>query len=287
MTPPSKYGVQSQPPAPWLRALRELDRTVHRAAASLRAVHEGLYCAWVPPSRRAALTAWVYDQRASYTQGGGVFAQGLWPWERALLGHPALATARTFLLGGAGGGREALALLERGHRVVAFEPSPLLCAASRRALAGRDAVVLEGSYEGLLGSERGRATLRAQGPFDAVLLGWGSLSHVTEAAQREALFASLAELAPGAPVAFSFLGLAGLAGGREARLREAVVRVSTLLGAPGRPEPGLRFLPEGGFVLPLEAPELERLAHVARASVALCERHPYPHALLVPRGASP
>jgi len=95
------------------------------------------------------------------------------------------------LIGGVGGGREALALAQRGYQVVAFDPARALISTLERALGDRrpSIEVLVGRYEDLpvLQPPDGRspaADLRQRPRFDAAVLGWASFSHIRSDAGR-------------------------------------------------------------------------------------------------------
>src|SRR5262249_22445928 len=151
-----------------------------------------------------ALTAFVYADQRTYLPGGARFQGGLFGWERRALDAPVFPRSGRVLIGAAGAGRELCALVERGFSVVAFDPCAPFADAARKAAPRDGATVVQASYEDLVDAVEGRGgpleLLRAEPPFDAVVLGWGSFSHVMPASARLALLRALRVLAPRGPV---------------------------------------------------------------------------------------
>lgn len=150
----------------------------------------------------------AYSAQSTYQSDQPTTGMGLFAWEeRALAAFPP-APARV-LVGAAGGGREAFALASRGYSVTAFEPSPVLA----RSMAERAA--REGHVAGfraryadlpILGPARAADApldLRGVPPFDAGILGWASLSHLTTDQARVETLRWFARLVKG-PVLVSF-----------------------------------------------------------------------------------
>lgn len=142
-----------------------------------------------------------YSTQSQYTDDG-YNTSGLFGWEQELVeahfptgGHVAVA--------GAGGGREVLALLERGYEVTGYECNPRLVEAANSLLdarghprvvrvAPRDCWVEDG--------------LR----FDALVVGWGAYMLMTGRSRRVAfLRGARAQLGPGGPILLSFYDRSG------------------------------------------------------------------------------
>jgi hypothetical protein len=294
---------------PWLLGASRATGLLHRGTTALR---DAVLATRLSLPEQEALTLALYQEATTYSPGGSAFEQGLFPWEQRLLEHPAWPTTGPILVGAAGAGREALALVRRGHKVVAFEPCAPL-AAQGRALAKVTPGLsfFEGSYADLsalaasphvppdqgksktLPVQQGHPTPHALedppgqesrpprsplldgAPFCAAVLGWGSLSHVLDGGQRLALLRSLRHLVPAGPVVMSFL-VAWPRGGFEDRLHRALQRRA------GNDAP--HFSPEAGFFHLFTAPEVEALAAASGYRVAHYQEDPYPHALLLPAG---
>jgi hypothetical protein len=290
---PVQDGAVSYRVPLWVRALLAADRASMKLGNLRDGVRDELLLAWIPPADRAALTAALYSDQATYLPGGDRFKSGLFAWEKRVLDAPRFPRAGRVLVGAAGAGREMVALLERGFSVVAFDPcQPFVAAAQRVAPADRAAVV-QASYADLVDVAAGKGGALADAcrgaPFDAVILGWGSLSHVLPVSNRVALLRAVRALAPAAPVLASFALEADLSanGGSKGRVRDGLRRLFGALAAPGASEVGDRFFPNTGFFSYLGSDDVVQLAWDTGYEVALFEEAPYPHALLVPLGSAP
>jgi hypothetical protein len=271
---------------------------VHRLAVQFEKVTREFLNAvawsWTPPSRRDAVTCAVYARLRTYLRGGEVFQRGLLSWERDAFARPEWPNRGRILVGGAGGGRELLALAAQGHVVRAFEPVPLFAAAcAKECLLVKEASCVEGSYADLVEAVHTRAgplaALASGPPFDAVVLGWASLSHVTEPALVGAVLEATRRLSPHGPVFTSFYlkETSDAPGGRTRRLGQVLDRIFAALGAPGRRPDSGAFHPTGGFLMTYTAEEFTSLAgrHGYRVA-AITSIGPQPWALLVPASDS-
>ncbi|APR85421.1 Hypothetical protein A7982_10770 [Minicystis rosea] len=276
----------------WVRALLAIDHAVLRVENLREGLRDELLLAWIPPAERAALTAALYSDQATYLPGGHRFQSGLFPWERRALDGGLFPRGGRALVGAAGAGREVMALVERGFEVVAFDPCAPFVEAARTVAPPDRATVVHASYADLVDAAAGRggplAAAVAGPPFDVVVLGWGSLSHVMPAVAREALLGAVHELAPRAPVLASFalepekaVPTAG-----KGRVRDGLRRAFHALRAPGVSEIGDHFFPHTGFFSYLGADEVVRLAWQAGYEVPLFEETPYAHAVFVPFGGA-
>jgi hypothetical protein len=272
----------------WVRALLAADRAANRLDNARTGLRDELLLAWIQPGDRAALTAALYSDQPTYLPGGPRFQRGLFDWERKVIEGPLFPRSGRVLIGAAGAGREMMALVERGFEVVAFDPCrPFVEAAQRVAPPGK-AEMVEATYRDLVDLAAGRASPLAAAcagrRFDAVVLGWGSLSHVMPAADRVALLRAARALAPDAPVLASFAleeeRAQPMPG--KGRVRDALRRLFKGLGAPGTSEDGDRFFTNTGFFAYLSNDEVIRLGWDAGYEVALFEEAPYAHAVFVP-----
>lgn len=267
----------------WLRATLLLDR-VYRALCAVRAE---LALALVGPERWRAVVAARYDRCLKAYASARYESQGLFDWERAaVLDHFPRPPARV-LVGGAGAGREMLALAALGYGVAGFDPSPAMLDALRHRLgeSGVAAPVALGGYEDLVTAfgfapapPEWHALLEAA-PYDAVIVGGGSLSYIVEARVREQLLSTLARLCPVGPVLASFLEREPPVG-RSLWLAAIVRRLLRLAPGARPPAPGDR-LGEFGFEHAFDAGEIAALAAGAGYDVAHSASEPFPHALLV------
>ena len=153
----------------------------------------------------------AYGNQDAYRLGSSIFRTGLFPWEARAIGRHFPPPPAHVLIGAAGGGREALALVERGYRVTAFEPSKPLAASMRERISrATQLAAFVGRYQDLpfvtsLDASPERVDLRTWAPFDAVILGWASLSHLRADVECVAALRELAALTNG-PLLVSYFG---------------------------------------------------------------------------------
>jgi hypothetical protein len=274
----------------WVRAVVAFDRAAGRLENVRAGLRDEALLAWIPEGDRAAVTASIYSGVPTYLPGGNRFDSGLFAWEDRVLAHPAFPRSGRVLLGAAGAGRELVALVQRGFEVVAFDPCEPYARAAQGVASSEKAIVVHASYGDLvdLAAGRGGPLASAVGGkhFDAVILGWGSLSHVLPSSARVELFRALRKLAPGAPVLASFGLLAG--GGvpppGKGRVRQTLRRAFAALGARGVAEDGDHFFSHIGFFAYLSNEEVGSLAAEGGYEIALLEEAPYAHVLLKPSG---
>jgi hypothetical protein len=140
------------------------------------------------------------------------FRRGLFDWEAEVVARHFPPPPARILVGGAGGGREAFALLEKGYEVVAFDPAERLVrsmAAAPEARSGKLRVYC-GGYESL---PRLRAAddstpgidLQQEAPFDAAIVGWTSISHLRSDRARVETLRHFGNLTRG-PILVSYHG---------------------------------------------------------------------------------
>lgn len=218
-------------------------RVRHRLAARLVAASrcvDGAYRAFDRLRSRAVvrlasdetlrlLNDLVYGRDRTYQPRSASFRSRLFPWEEAVLRDAMPAAPARVLVGGAGGGREVLALMERGYRVVAFEPSLRLARALQ--VAAPAIQVFEGAYEDLpmlrrVADPGPLVDLRSLERFDCAIFGWGSFSHLLSHEARVSALTQVASLTDG-PLLVSFLALSEnrRATDRRSRRREGTFSV--------------------------------------------------------------
>ena len=102
------------------------------------------------------------------------------------------------LVGGAGWGREVIALRSLGYNVIGFDP--LFTPNDNRDGEG----LMKGSYHDLIDAVLKDRPTRLEGiadeTFDAVILGWTSFSHVTSAVRRLQIIEATDRLCPAGPI---------------------------------------------------------------------------------------
>lgn len=256
-----------------LKALHWITRSTASAYHYFDAFTSELMVAAVPREYWHELTVSLYsDNRLLYSVH---HHERLFDWERRVIeSHFPPAPAR-ILVGACGSGREMAQLARRGFDVAGFDPS---LAGLKRARARIDRSRLlalrPGTYEELA---RGDMTeIEGEAPYDAVLLGWGSLGHVADPAVRQALFGRLRTLCPAGPVLCSWI--------RKPPEGPHRTRLRALLRAVGleRQSESDAFRALVGFYSALDAADIEQLARAADLEIVeLGDQGPY--ALLAPR----
>jgi len=271
----------------WSRLLFRFSRGLTALDVGQQIMRDELLLAFLPPSQRDSLTFEAYARSRSYVAGGEYFLQGLWAWEAALLEDPRIPRSGRVLLGAAGGGRELHGLLQRGYEVYAFEPVALLLESARTIATGTNAVLVQATYQDLVARAEGKsgALDSFDGHVDLCILGWGSLSHLTEPTAAIETLRALRALAPEAPVIVSFIsqskGTPEVKGGAR-RLRRGFRRLLKAVG--GQPvSTGLKFRTNLGFYYEFSQSEVIELCELAGYEIARLGDMPYPHALLLPR----
>jgi hypothetical protein len=157
----------------------------------------------------AAYNDLTYAAAPVYDADMAQFREKLFNWEAGLIVRVFPKPPGRVLVGGAGGGREALQLAGMGYEVTAFEPAATL-ARSMRDRAARNGAAVEaliGRYEDmpiLRRIEDGESCDLAQRRrFDAAMLGWSSFSHIRDGRVRSAVLRAFADITDG-PVVVSF-----------------------------------------------------------------------------------
>lgn len=272
----------------WVRAMQLGDRLSWYAFRFEEVTREEIFRAWLRPELRAAVTEHAYARQASYLPGGATYERGLFDWEEEALSKPPFPAQGRVLLGAAGGGRELAVLCARGFEVVAFEPNVMLRAgANAVARQYPNAHVYPGTYGDFVAAAKHGAGLLAPalegGGFDAVILGWGSFTHVLTREEQAAVLRAARRAAPTAPVLVSFFlrPEGGGPNGRSERLRARLRSIFSALGGHTPPE-GVAYEMDGGFVYLFTEEEIHDLAFKAGYEVTSLKASPFPHAVLVP-----
>jgi hypothetical protein len=192
----------------YLRWLRLLQKTLN----FVQAVSSGFWLGILRHSDLAAVDAAYYKSQRMY-QDDSYNCSGLTWWERHAIDRY-FSDCRKILITAAGGGREVLALRRLGYEVDALECNEALAAYANRLV----------SREGYTASVRvcERDTIsHSAGPYDGIIVGWGSFMLVPGKRRRVALLRELRMLVPpGAPILLSFFALE--ASGRRLSIIQSV-----------------------------------------------------------------
>lgn len=177
-----------------------------------------LVAAWASPDMLDRFNEIAYGGEPRYQPESGVFREYLFPFEENAVESVFPPPPARILLGGAGGGREALALAQRGYEVTAFEPAAPLVTQLEHTRGDLPIEALVGAYADL-------PQLFPDARFDAAIFGWGSFSHLRTAAERRDALREYGRLTDG-PILVSFLASKSGATERLQRFRRVVPRRS-------------------------------------------------------------
>ena len=184
-----------------VRAFVRADRWVYRAISATEAAASGFLAVAVPREEQSGLSLAVYD--AIYGESSGLFL-----WEREWFERRLPSAPARVLVAAAGLGREVGPLLERGYEVDAFEPVSRMATQCRVRLGDRG-VVADATFEAvssaILDGKDGPAAVFRGRRYDAVLLGFGSFSHVLEDEARLRTLLAFSRLCPTGPLLVSFV----------------------------------------------------------------------------------
>lgn len=149
----------------------------------------------VHPEEAAQITTWWYERARRYKTDNWQ-QSGLLHFEEAAIARCFPTPPARVLVLGCGGGRELVALRARGYECAASDPSAALCEVARHC-TGHDAAIRIGGIEAC-------AQHRADGPFDAVLVGWSAWGYVLQSTSRVQALRDLRSLCPNGPVMLSW-----------------------------------------------------------------------------------
>ena len=214
-------------------------------------------------------------------QAGAV--DGLFDWEQQAITAYFPAPPSRILIGGAGAGREALALADLGYEVIAFEPALCLLRGFLKQPARNNLQVYRGNYQSLpllqpVREGAAAVDLRSLPPFDAAVFGYGSYSHLRSQQERVAALNRFRSLAQG-PILISFIDISppGPSSSRNLSRKTTFHRLR---------EPGNLFRLDLGFCNAVVEAEFAKECAEAGLRIAypFFRRQPYgsPHAVLLP-----
>lgn len=170
----------------------------------------------------------LYGRASKYSRGSPHNESGLFAFERAAIESYFPAPPASVLVGACGGGREIFGLLERGYRIeAAYDPVPTFVEVLRDdpRLFDANERLFVGSHQDI-DAMTPIAELRRSGrTVDAIVVGWGSYTHLLGTERRVAFLRSLRSLCPHGPVLLSFFLLMGSEAERPRKFRSRLRRV--------------------------------------------------------------
>jgi len=259
----------------------ELDRI----ARVLAIAREELAFRTLAESDWLALSRSMYKRSTKYWRGSEHNDSGLFAFEHAALEEYFPAPPASILVGACGGGRELFALVERGYRIAAaYDPvSPFI------QTLRNDSRLLESKGRLCVGAHQ---DINAMGPIaelrqsgnrvDAVIVGWGSYTHILGAEHRVEFLRSLRAVCPRGPVLVSFFVGMGSEAERPQRFRSELRRILGTTGAMVEPGDGLHR--GSGGIHYFTEPDFATEVAMAGYRVRHWQEHAFAaaHAILIP-----
>jgi hypothetical protein len=177
------------------------------------------------------LSRCMYARSTKYANGSEHNESGLFEFERYAIERFFPPPPASILVGACGGGREIFGLVEQGYRIAsAYDPVASFIEALRsdpRLVDAKDRLWV-GTHQ-TIDSMAEILLHRYGGRVDAVIVGWGSYTHLLLAERRVRFLRSLRSLCPSGPLLLSFfVDYCVTEGERQQRLR---LRLRQLLGS--------------------------------------------------------
>lgn len=202
---------------------------------------------------------------------------GLFSWEDIATKNFFPPPPAKILIGGAGSGRELILLGKKGYYLSGFEPI-LISATHAKSCVPKEKLLVfqKGKYEDLV-----KGTLQEiekYKPYDAVILGWGSISHILDPNMHKFILQKVRNVCPNGPILLSWRR-ASYASPKVRFLRK-IFSFCKLRTSSERDY--FRF--DLGFCHSFSKDEIENLAKSTNNSIAFYEdEKTYPHAVLFPK----
>jgi hypothetical protein len=193
------------------------NRRVRQLTSAIEALHFGIWLGILDRSGLHRVTELNYCSTNFYLNKE-YNRSGLCEWEKSAV-DDFFSTCGSILVGAAGGGREVLALAQRGYRVDAFEPSAEFANSCRELLKS------EGISAEIIESLPDQVPV-SFGIYDGLLLGWGAYNHVPGRRARIDLLRQFRRhTRSGGPMLLSFYTR-----GEQARQLRWIYRIARLVG---------------------------------------------------------
>jgi len=179
-----------------VKTYRLADRWLARLLNAVRATHRGLWLGLLDQENLLRATEMTYAAWDGY-QAPDHNLSDLYVWEESALAQ-CYQDCRTLLVGAAGGGRELIALAQRGYQVDGFECTPEMVASSKALLAAR-------GIEATIVAAPPSQVPEAFGIYDGLIMGWGGYMHIIGRHNRIRFLQQFRRhVHPGAPILLSF-----------------------------------------------------------------------------------
>lgn len=279
--------------APGMRALlaclEAIESGLRTARHGCREFRVGVMCQALSTDEMSTISIDAYHESLSPRSA----ISGLFDWEEAWFARemPGPPGDRWILVAAAGAGREAHALQSKGYQLCVMEPAADPLQQCREHLAA-DALIVGASFAELcsavLEGQSNPATPLVR-QYDAILLGWGSLTHVLSSEDRIRLMQCCARLTDGPILASFFMDPHAVARQQQGimvsmgrGLGKLIRQVRGL--APAEP---VEFTDWGGFLRHFTPVELDEIASSIGRVVRWQQEGGFPHVTLIQQSADP
>lgn len=155
------------------------------AAKVFPVLHQGFWLGWIEAHHLESITNIYYDRHSKYTSELYNLS-GLLCWEHAAI-RRYFQGRRKILVGGAGGGREALALSRMDIDVTAFDCNENLVSLAS-GLAEKEGLPIRIHHVAPSNVPHLDTT------FDGLLIGWGAYMHISDSKKRISFLNSIRQL---------------------------------------------------------------------------------------------
>jgi hypothetical protein len=171
-------------------------KRIRRLCSFLDACLTGFWLGVLDRGHLHALDQVYYDGEEMYCNEE-YNCRGFWSWEQEVI-RRYFGDCKRLLVGGAGGGREVLALCREGYEVEGFECNPRLIQYARTLLER------EGLSAAMTFTPRDKC-FYSDRPFDGAIVGWGAYMLIQQRRKRVAFLKQLrAQVRAEAPLLLSF-----------------------------------------------------------------------------------
>jgi hypothetical protein len=179
-----------------VKVFRALDKWLNYSFKGLMLIHRGIWLGLLDRSALQHSTEEYYVTSATHHDPAYQLS-GFLPWESQSLNRH-FRDCRSFLVAGAGGGREVIALAKRDFRVDAFDCTESLIKTSNQLFKSLN-------IDGRIVLAPPDQVPPGFGVYDGIIVGWGSYMHICGQTTRIRFLRQLRQHSrPGSPLLLSF-----------------------------------------------------------------------------------